>query len=230
MSETVEVDGRPEGGSAPKRGRKDLSLPKVATEPPSAPPAIPPAKPSDEVPPALPKAAIQGYCLVCGDTTCDRFRSAPLGLKVAVVLLLGKKFKNFNGSVDACRTCERACGSKLIAACERLVVSLPTSTSVEPLRLSASLQLDLRLRKQIHTLCTDVKERHDTPLYERLLALNAEAPPRSPEDQLVLLPVPPGYTVHTSNRHYKYKCNICTHLLLNSMLPNEMPPSYQAQR
>jgi hypothetical protein len=202
MSETVEVDKRPEGGSAPKRGRKDPNLPKDATELPSAPPAILPAEPSDEVPPALPKTAVQGYCLVCGDTTCDRFRSAPVGLKVAVVLLLGKKFKNFNGSVDACRTCERACGSKLIAECEPLVVSLPTSTSTGPLRLSASQQLGLRLRKQLSVLRDDFALRGDVTLYEKLLALNAEAPSRYAGDHLVLLPVPPGYIVHISNRYY----------------------------
>ena len=152
-----------------------------------------------------------------------------MGFKIAIVLILGEKFKNFNGQADVCRACERACVPQLTAKCEALVVSLPTSTSIEPLELPARQQSRLS-RKHIHTRWSDVKERHENPPYERLLALNAEAPPRSPEDQLVLLPVPPGYTVHTSNRHYKYKCNICTHLLLNSMLPNEMPPSYQAQR
>ena len=70
---------------------------------------------------------------------------------------------------------------ELTEKCEALVVSLPTSTSIEPLELPARLQSRLS-RKQIGTLWADVKERDDTPLYERLLALNAEAPSRSPED------------------------------------------------
>jgi len=122
-----------------------------------------------------------------------------VGFKIAIVLILGEKFKNFNGQADVCRACERACVPQLTAKCEALVVSLPTSTSIEPLELPARQQSRLS-RKHIHTLWSDVKERHDNPLYERLLALNAEAPSRSPEDQLVLLPVPPGYTVHISNR------------------------------
>jgi len=200
ISETVETDERPEGGSTPKRGRKDASLSREATEPPLAvPPVIAPAELSDDEPPTLPQAAMQGYCLVCGDTSCDRFRSASAGLKVAVVLLLGDKFKNFNGPVDVCRTCERACGSKLIAACERLVVSLPTSSSVEPLRLSAPQRAGLR--KHCNVLRVYFKERGTAALYEKLLAMNAEATLRHAGDQLVLLPVPTLYTVHISNRY-----------------------------
>ena len=37
------------------------------------------------------------------------FKSASVGFKIAIVLLLGEKYKNFNGQADVCRSCERAC-------------------------------------------------------------------------------------------------------------------------
>ena len=94
MSETVEADERPEGGSAPKRVRKNPSLPKDAALAAELPPDVPPARPLDDEQPALPKKTaiqVQGYCLGCGDTSCDRFGSASAGFKVAVVLILGEK-------------------------------------------------------------------------------------------------------------------------------------------
>jgi hypothetical protein len=198
----VETDERPDGGSTPKRRRKDPNLPKDAAESrltvqdaAESPLAVPLAEL-----PALPKTATQGYCLGCGDTSCDRFRSAPMGFKVAIVLLLGEKFENFIGQADICRTCERACGQPLIEACEALVVSVPPSTSAEPLKLPAKQQS--RLRKWLHTLRADYKERDTAPLFEKLLAMNAETPSRFGGDQLVLLPVPTGYTVHLSDRYF----------------------------
>jgi len=185
MSETAETIERPEEGPTRKRGRKDQILLKDAAEPP----------------PAVPPAVTQGYCLVCGDTSCERFRSAPVGIKVAVVLILGKKFKNFNGQVDVCRTCNRACGPELIEACEALVVSLPTSSSVgPPLRLPVP-QPKLWLRKHFNALRVGFAGRGSVVLYEKLLAVSAEAPSRFAGDQLVLLPVPTGYAVHVSSRY-----------------------------
>ena len=67
------------------------------------------------------------------------FKSASVGFKIAIVLLLGEKFKNFNGRADVCRACDRACVPELTEKCEALVVSLPTSTSIEPLELPARL-------------------------------------------------------------------------------------------
>jgi len=200
------VDERQDGGSPPKRGRTDAVpqhiQPQVAASragPAAEPPVDDP--PLSETPALSKKATREGKCWACGETSSFLFKSASVGFKIAIVLLLGEKFKNFNCRADVCRACDRACVPELTEKCEALVVSLPTSTSIEPLELPARLQSRLS-RKQIGTLWADVKERDDTPLYERLLALNAEAPSRSPEDQLVLLPVPPGYLVHISNRYY----------------------------
>lgn len=141
-----------DGGSTPKRGRKD-----AAPQHMQPPPDISAADPSAELhvndpplsggTPALPKTRKQQcYCLACSDTSTYRFRSAPVGFKVSIVLLLGEEFKNFNGQVDVCRACERACGPVLAEECEALLVSVPTSTSAAPLKLSAHVQLGLRLR------------------------------------------------------------------------------------
>ena len=194
---------RQDGGSAPKRGRKD-AVPQRVEPSPSVPLADQAAELSEGGPPpsVLPKTLKQCYCLACGETSTHHFKSAPVGFKVAIVLLLGEKIRNVNGQADVCSARERTCGPKLIKECEALVVSLPTSTSTGPLRLSASLQLGLRLRKQLSVLRDDFALRGSVALYEKLLALNAEAPSRYAGDQLVLLPVPPGYTVHISNRYY----------------------------
>ena len=152
----------------------------------AGPAAEPPVDdpPLSETPALSKKATREGKCWACGETSSFLFKSASVGFKIAIVLLLGEKFKNFNGRADVCRACDRACVPELTEKCEALVVSLPTSTSIEPLELPARLQSRLS-RKQIGTLWADVKERDDTPLYERLLALNAEAPSRSAGDQLV---------------------------------------------
>jgi len=192
---------RQDGGLAPKRGRTD-AMPQLLEPPLSAPLAEQAAEISEGGPPpsVLPETLKRCYCLACGETSTHQFKSAPVGFKVAIVLLLGEKIKNFNGQVDVCWAYERTCGP-IIKECEALVVSLPTSTSTGPLRLSASLQRGHRLRKQLSVLRNDFALRESVTLYERLLALNAEAPSRSPENQLVLLPVPPTYTVHISNRY-----------------------------
>jgi len=193
---------RQDGGSAPKRGRID-AVPQPIEPPPSVPLADQVAELPEGGPPpsVLPKTLKQCYCLACGETSTHQFKSAPVGFKVAIVLLLGKKMKNFNGQAGVCSACERTCGPKLIENCEALVVSLPTSTSTGPLRLSASPQLGLRLRKQLSVLRNDFALRGSVTLYEKLLAMNAEAPLRFAGDQLVLLPVPTLYTVHISNRY-----------------------------
>ena len=201
MSSNAEKE-RQDGGSPPKRGRTD-AVPQLLEPSPSVPLADQAAELSEGGPPpsVLPKTLKQCYCLACGETSTHQFKSAPVGFKVAILLLLGEKKKNFNGQADVCRACERTCGP-IIGECEALVVSLPTSTSTGPLKLSASLQIGLRLRKQLSVLRDDFALRGDITLYEKLLALNAEAPSRYAGDHLVLLPVPPGYIVHISNRYY----------------------------
>ena len=144
---------RQDGGLAPKRGRTD-AMPQLLEPPLSAPLAEQAAEISEGGPPpsVLPETLKRCYCLACGETSTHQFKSAPVGFKVAIVLLLGKKMKNFNGQAGVCSACERTCGPKLIENCEALVVSLPTSTSTGPLRLSASLQHGHRLRKQLSSV------------------------------------------------------------------------------
>lgn len=205
------VNERQDGGSTPKRGRNDAA-PQHMEPSPGISAADSPAELHDNDPPlsgtpALPKTKKQCYCLACGDTSTHQFRSAPVGFKVSIVLLLGEEFKNFNGQVDVCRACERACGPVLAEECEALLVSMPTSTSTAPLKLPAPLQLGLRLRKQLSVLREDFALRGSVALYEKLLAMNPKAPSRFAGDQLILLPVPTTYTVHISNRYScGYKC------------------------
>ena len=50
-----------------------------------------------------------------------------MGFKIAIVLLLGEGFMNFNGQANICRACDRACVPEVAQKCEALVVTLPTS-------------------------------------------------------------------------------------------------------
>jgi len=116
-----------DGGSTPKRGRRSAA-PQHMQPPPGIPPPVPPAElhvndPPLSGAPTLPKTRKQQcYCLACGDTSTHQFRNAPVGFKVAIVLILGEEIKNFNGQVDVCRACERSLGTVLPAECEALVV------------------------------------------------------------------------------------------------------------
>jgi len=92
------VDERQDGGSPPKRGRTDAVpqhiQPQVAASragPAAEPPVDDP--PLSETPALSKKATREGKCWACGETSSFLFKSASVGFKIAIVLLLGEKFK-----------------------------------------------------------------------------------------------------------------------------------------
>ena len=89
---------RQDGGSTPKRGRMDAAAQHI--EPQSAassagPAAEPPVDdpPLNETPALSKKATREGYCWASGETSSFLFKSASVGFKIAIVLILSEKFK-----------------------------------------------------------------------------------------------------------------------------------------
>ena len=165
------------------------------------PPELPEGRPPTSEPQAstsTPK--LHEFCLTCGETSSERFVSAPLGLRVAVVLYIGAHQQNFGGAARACGACVRACKQPLLAACESLIVAAPDLTSPGPVPFRLPVRHLSGLRKGLNALRADFTRRGSAVLNEKLFAMNPDIPSRSSGAGLTLLPVALGFSVHLSSR------------------------------